>query len=55
MALTAPLPRDPRRPSTTPEEVTAAVEAILSEPADTLKDEAEQLARAHDIVHRALQ
>lgn len=55
MALTPPIPHDPRQPKVTPEQIDAAVAEVLSEPAQELADEAAQLARAHEIVHSALQ
>lgn len=55
MAVGAPIPRDPRKPATTPESIDDAVAQVLSEPTSSLKEEAEALARAHDIVHNALQ
>lgn len=55
MAVGAPIPHDPRKPKFTPAEVDEAVAQVLSEPTTTLKEEAEALARAHDIVHNALQ
>lgn len=51
----APKPQDPTQPSTSPAEVTAAVERILSEPVDTLAAEAEQLEAAHRVLNDALQ
>lgn len=57
MAVTpnsAPVPRDPRKPKTTPEQVDARVAEILSEPTADLKEEADMLARAHAVVHDAL-
>ncbi|MFV8380063.1 hypothetical protein HW450_00200 [Corynebacterium hindlerae] len=55
MAVGAPIPRDPRQPKITPAQLDDAVAEVLSEPAATVQEEAEQLARAHDIVHEALQ
>ncbi|MEJ5927356.1 hypothetical protein WG915_01840 [Corynebacterium sp. H128] len=54
MAIT-PVPRDPRQPTTTPEDIDQAVAEVLGEPTSSLKEEAEQLAQAHEIVHKALQ
>ncbi|WP_169747265.1 hypothetical protein [Corynebacterium epidermidicanis] len=53
--MTAPVPHDPRQPQFTPEKVDAEVATILNEPTSTLVEEAEQLARAHEVVHQALQ
>lgn len=50
-----PKPRDPREASTTPAQLDADVAAVLGETPGTLKEEADQLRRAHDIVHAALQ
>lgn len=55
MAVGHPLPRDPRQPKVTPEDVDKAVAEALSAPTATLQEEAAALARAHDIVHNALQ
>ncbi|MDU0477624.1 hypothetical protein QVA66_00020 [Staphylococcus chromogenes] len=53
--MTAPKPHDPRALRVTPEEVERQVTEILGESPSTLAEEAEQLARAHDVVHNALQ
>lgn len=55
MAVGAPIPRDPRQPAVAPEDLDRAVAEVLSEPTTTLQEEAAALARAHDIVHQALQ
>lgn len=55
MAVGAPIPHDPRQPKVTPEQLDEAVAAVLSEPVESLTEEATVLARAHDIVHSALQ
>lgn len=55
MAVVAPIPHDPRRPRLTPADVDEAVAEVLSEPTTSLEEEAAALARAHDIVHNALQ
>lgn len=50
-----PVPHDPRQPRVTPEEVAAQVNEILSEDAEDLAAEADQLSRAHAVLHEALQ
>ena len=53
-SVSAPKPHDPRTTQHSPQEVRERVEAILAEPADSLLDEASQLARAHDVLSDAL-
>lgn len=50
-----PMPRDPRAPYTTPDEVTAQFEEILAEDTDSLADEVDVLTRAHAVLGHALQ
>ncbi|MDK8663158.1 hypothetical protein [Corynebacterium coyleae] len=50
-----PMPRDPRAPHTTPEEVTSQFEAILAEDTESLADEVDALTRAHAVLGHALQ
>lgn len=52
--MSAPKPHDPRTTQHSPQEVRERVEAILAEPADSLLDEASQLACAHDVLSDAL-
>lgn len=54
-AMPAPKPRDPRAPRVSAEDLTRAVEAILAEPVEDLAAEADQLSRAHAVLHDALQ
>lgn len=49
-----PMPRDPSAPRVVPEELSARVEAILAEPAATLREEAQLLGRAHAVLNDAL-
>lgn len=51
----APKPRDPLQPAISPEDVSAEVRRLLSEPAETLADEAGQLEAAHRVLNEALQ
>jgi len=51
----APTPRDPRQPRVDGGAVTQQVREILDEPASTLREELDQLTRAHDVLHGALQ
>lgn len=53
--MPAPKPRDPRAPRVSAEDLTRSVEAILAEPAEDLAAEADQLSRAHAVLHDALQ
>lgn len=50
----APIPRDPRAPKVSAEEVTERVESILAEPTDGLAEEVDALTRAHAVLHEAL-
>lgn len=50
----APIPRDPRAPKVSADEVTERVETILAEPTDSLADEVDALTRAHAVLHEAL-
>ncbi|OFT58389.1 hypothetical protein HMPREF3151_04150 [Corynebacterium sp. HMSC05H05] len=50
----APIPRDPRAPKVSADEVTERVETILAEPTDGLADEVDALTRAHAVLHEAL-
>lgn len=50
-----PMPRDPRTPHTTPEEITSQFEAILAEDTESLADEVDALTRAHAVLGHALQ
>ena len=52
--MAAPIPRDPRGPRTTPEDVTRRIGEILAEPAGTLEAQADQLSRAHMVLSEAL-
>lgn len=51
----APVPGDPGTSRTTPEQLRASLDAVLGEATATLAEEAGQLARAHQILHDALQ
>lgn len=53
--MSAPKPHDPSQPSISPEELTQSLEQVLSEPASTLAEEAQQLEGAHRILSSALQ
>lgn len=50
----APIPRDPRAPKVSADEVTERVESILAEPTDGLAEEVDALTRAHAVLHEAL-
>ncbi|MCG7289158.1 MULTISPECIES: hypothetical protein [unclassified Corynebacterium] len=50
----APIPRDPRAPKVSAEEVTERVESILAEPTEGLAAEVDALTRAHAVLHEAL-
>ena len=50
----APIPRDPRAPQVSAEEVTQRVESILAEATDGLAAEVDALTRAHAVLHEAL-
>lgn len=50
----APIPRDPRAPKVSAEEVTRRVEEILAEPAEDLAAEVDVLTRAHTVLNEAL-
>ena len=50
----APIPRDPRAPKVSADEVTERVESILTEPTDGLATEVDALTRAHAVLHEAL-
>ena len=50
----APIPRDPRAPKVSADEVTQRVTSILAEPTDNLADEVDALTRAHAVLHEAL-
>lgn len=50
----APIPRDPRAPKVSADEVTERVESILAEPTDGLAAEVDALTRAHAVLHEAL-
>lgn len=50
----APIPRDPRAPKVSAEEVTRRVEDILAEPTDDLAAEVDALTRAHAVLNEAL-
>ncbi|MCG7296791.1 hypothetical protein NUW87_01850 [Corynebacterium pilbarense] len=50
----APIPRDPRAPKVSADEVTQRVESILAEPTDGLAAEVDALTRAHAVLHEAL-
>ncbi|MCK7641310.1 hypothetical protein JIM95_000015 [Corynebacterium sp. CCM 8835] len=49
------MPGDPGTSRTTPEQLRASLDAVLGEATATLAEEAGQLARAHQILHDALQ
>lgn len=51
----APVPHDPRAPRVSPEELSRRVEEALGAEASTLREELEQLNRAHDLLNDALQ
>lgn len=53
--VSAPKPHDPRAPRVTAEELEEEFAAVLSEPADDLAAELEQLSKAHALLHQALQ
>lgn len=48
-------PHDPRQPRTTPEQVQETLTEILGEEHSTLREEADQLRRAHEVLYEALQ
>ena len=50
----APIPRDPRAPKVSADEVTQRVESILAVPTDGLAAEVDALTRAHAVLHEAL-
>ena len=50
----APIPRDPRAPKVSADEVTERIESILAEPTDGLAAEVDALTRAHAVLHEAL-
>ena len=50
-----PVPHDPRAPRVSPEELSRRVEEALGAEAATLREELEQLNRAHDLLNDALQ
>ena len=50
-----PTPGDPAEPRTTPEQLETSLRGVLGEETATLTEEADQLARAHQILHDALQ
>lgn len=51
----APKPHDPRVPRTSVDELREQFHAVVSEPADSLAAEVEQLSRAHALLRDALQ
>lgn len=51
----APKPHDPRAPHTTVDGLREQFNAAVSEPADSLAAEVEQLSRAHALLRDALQ
>ncbi|AEK92290.1 Hypothetical protein CpMEX30_1020 [Corynebacterium pseudotuberculosis] len=50
-----PKPHDPRAQKISPDEVRSELEKILSEVPNDLATESELLARAHEVLHSALQ
>ncbi|WP_394281658.1 hypothetical protein [Corynebacterium sp.] len=53
--MSAPKPHDPRTTAVRPEDLTRTFDEILAQPADTLAEEVDLLARAHSVLHDALQ
>ncbi|MBI9000360.1 hypothetical protein M0E87_10655 [Corynebacterium sp. CCM 9185] len=53
--LGGPLPGDPGASRMTPEQLATSLDAVLGEAPATLAEEADQLTRAHQILHDALQ
>lgn len=52
--MAVPIPRDPRSPRITPEDVDRRITEILDEPAETLAEQADRLSRAHTVLSEAL-
>ncbi len=53
--VSVPVPHDPRAPRVSPEELSRRVEETLGTEEPTLREELEQLNRAHDLLNDALQ
>lgn len=53
--METPKPHDPRQQGIEPDEVKSELENILSETPTDLAAESELLARAHEVLHSALQ
>ncbi|WP_181896860.1 hypothetical protein [Corynebacterium senegalense] len=53
--MSVPVPHDPRAPRVSPEELSRRVEETLGTEEPTLREELEQLNRAHDLLNDALQ
>lgn len=53
--MSAPIPRDPRQLSTTPDQVDQKVAEILNQPTSDLAEEYAQLDAAHLVLRDALQ
>ncbi|WP_288833433.1 hypothetical protein [uncultured Corynebacterium sp.] len=53
--MSALVPHDPRAPRVSPEELSRRVEETLGAEEPTLREELEQLNRAHDLLNDALQ
>ena len=53
--VSALVPHDPRAPRVSPEELSRRVEETLGTEEPTLREELEQLNRAHDLLNDALQ
>ncbi|WP_342319682.1 hypothetical protein [Corynebacterium mayonis] len=52
--MNIPIPQDPRKAQVDAAAVTEEVNAVLSAPSGSLREEAELLRRAHEVLHRAL-
>ncbi|WP_291313518.1 hypothetical protein [Corynebacterium sp. UBA2622] len=51
----APVPHDPRAPRIDGDTLSAQIRDILAEPSGSLREELDQLTRAHVVLHEALQ